>query len=79
MKKIALCLILGSAAVLAAMGLVFCWMCPAGVGMRAGSPHWMVGRMVVGNLLGLLLGNRLTGGIPGGDVLRQSQSQQSPR
>ena len=52
MKKLALCLILGSAAVLAVMGLAFCWMCPAGVGMRAGSPHWMV----VGNLLGLALG-----------------------
>lgn len=56
MKKIAFSLILGSAAALAVMGLVFCWMSPAGVEMRAESPHWMVGRMVVGNLTGLLLG-----------------------
>lgn len=56
MKKVALYTIVGAAAVLAMMGLAFCWMCPAVVEMRAGSPHWMVARMVVGNLTGLVLG-----------------------
>lgn len=56
MKKVALCLILGSAAVLAVMGLTFCWMCPTGGEMRVGSPHGMAVRMVVGNLTGLALG-----------------------
>lgn len=56
MKKTALLPIIGSAALLAVMGLVFTWFCPESVNLHPESPHWMTSRMVVFNLTGLLLG-----------------------
>jgi len=51
-----LIVVVSSAALLAAMGLLFCWMCPDGREIHPADPHWMFGRMVVGNLTGLLFG-----------------------
>ena len=56
MKKTAFCSVIGPAALLAAMGLVFCWCCPPPVNLRPECPHWMFSRMVVGNLTGIVLG-----------------------
>jgi len=55
MNKVALYLVFGAATLLAALGLVFCWACPSSCNAYPGAPQLIFGRMVVGNLVGLLL------------------------